>query len=299
MKPANKICRKEFGYLVLYIILGMLALMLVLIPILTLAFLFNDIISHSQFAGIIDKRIGTHALIWIQDILIFFLPAYWWCKNRLRRDPLTCYGFRKFDWRWIFLACCACLTYFVLMDPISTFFYNLQYPEGIQEYLNEEKISSFETTKNLMTLPGVGGFIECVLLTCFAAGIVEETMCRGALLKCLGLSTLNPHIVAVLVGIIFSAIHGQYFGFLDRALFGVVACYLVYWSGSIWPAITFHALNNFLCILQYRSLPADYNPLDSAETLFPWYINLASTVAFFLIIRKMYEMREIQQRLSL
>lgn len=288
MKPANKICLKELGFLLLFLILGFLAL----IPIALLYVGLYGVFSHIGFSEVFNDTVGGHVLIWLQDIFIIFLPAYLWCKNRLRRDPLKCYGLRTADWRWILLACCTCLSFFVVMDPVSTFFYNYPFPDSIQEVLNQQKVESFEMSQKMMCLTGVGGFIECVLLVCLSAAITEEMFFRGALLKGLGLSTLNPHIVAIIVGIVFSAVHGEYIGFIDRALFGVFACYLVYWSHSLWPSIALHALNNFLCILQFRALPTDYNPLDPAELTFPWYVSLAGAVALFFLIRRMYEMRE-------
>lgn len=288
MKPANKICLKELGFLLLFLILGFLAL----IPIALLYVGLYGVFSHIGFSEVFNDTVGGHVLIWLQDIFIIFLPAYLWCKNRLRRDPLKCYGLRTADWRWILLACCTCLTFFVVMDPVSTFFYNYPFPDSIQEVLNQQKVESFEMSQKMMCLTGVGGFIECVLLVCLSAAVTEEMFFRGALLKGLGLSTLNPHIVAIIVGIVFSAVHGEYIGFIDRALFGVFACYLVYWSRSLWPSIALHALNNFLCILQFRALPTDYNPLDPAELTFPWYVSLTGAVALFFLIRRMYEMRE-------
>ena len=288
MKPANKICLKELGFLLLFLVLGFLAL----IPIALLYVGLYGVFSHIGFSEVFNDTLGSHILIWLQDIFIIFLPAYLWCKNRLRRDPLKCYGLRTADWRWILLACCTCLSFFVVMDPVSTFFYNYPFPDSIQEVLNQQKVESFEMSQKMMCLTGVGGFIECVLLVCFSAAITEEMFFRGALLKGLGLSTLNPHIVAIIVGIVFSAVHGEYIGFIYRALFGVFACYLVYWSRSLWPSIALHALNNFLCILQFRALPTDYNPLDPAELTFPWYVSLAGAVALFFLIRRMYEMRE-------
>ena len=288
MKPANKICLKELGFLLLYLILGSLAL----IPIALLYLGLYGVFSHIGFSEVFNDTVGGHVLIWLQDIFIIFLPAYLWCKNRLRRDPLKCYGLRTADWRWILLACCTCMSFFVVMDPVSTFFYNYPFPDSIQEVLNQQKVERFEMSQKMMCLTGVGGFIECVLLVCLSAAVTEEMFFRGALLKGLGLSTLNPHIVAIIVGIVFSAVHGEYIGFIDRALFGVFACYLVYWSRSLWPSIALHALNNFLCILQFRALPTDFNPLDPAELTFPWYVSLAGAVALFFLIRRMYEMRE-------
>lgn len=290
MKPANKICRKELGYLLLYFILGSIALFPIAILFLAFYGISSDIgLSEDVF----ESAVGGHILIWIQDIVLIFLPAYLWCKHRLRRDPLTCYGLRTFDWRWVLLASCACMAFIFTMDPIATFLSNLPYPDAIQDYLNQEKVEDFAMSQKMMNLSGIGGFIECVLLVSLSAAFTEEIFFRGALLKGLGLSTLNPHAVAIIVGIVFSAVHMQVNGSIDRALFGIFACYLVYWSRSLWPSIAMHAINNFVCILQFRALPEDFDPLAPAKLYFPWYVSVAGAVALFFLIRKMYEMREV------
>jgi len=283
------ICRKELGMLLLYIFLGFL----VLIPIVIL-YLVVIVVTQHLDADSFTKPVVFHFLMYAQAVFVMFIPAYLWCKKRLRRDPLKCYGFRKVDYRWILMACCACIAFFGAMDPINTFIYNLEFPAAMQEYINTSKVEDFAMSQALMNLPGVWGFLECVLLASIVTGIVEETLFRGAFLKCFGLSTLSPHVVVIIVGVLFSCVHFEILGFLDRAIFGIFACYLVYWSGSLWPAIALHALNNFMCILQFKYMPTDFDPLSPQEPAVPWYVSLAALVALYFLIRKMYDMREVR-----
>ncbi len=228
--------------------------------------------------------------MWGQSVFIMFLPAIWWCKSRLRREPYGCFGFRKVDGRWLLLAFAFAVCSLGGFEFINTFIYNFEYPAGLQEYINQEKIDAYKMTQAMMNLSGLGGWIECVLLVAIVTGIVEETMFRGALLKCFGFSTLNKHWVAICVGFLFSAIHFEVLGFVDRFLFGVIAVYMVYWSGSIWPSIVMHAINNLICVIQARlSKPVD--PLETQEPMIPWFIGIIGLVATCLIVRAMWQMR--------
>jgi hypothetical protein len=44
--------------------------------------------------------------------------------------------------------------------------------------------------------------------------------------------------------VLFSAIHMQFFGFVPRMLLGAGFGYLVAYSGSLWPAVLGHFVNN-------------------------------------------------------
>ncbi|GEM_PF-2944774 len=286
MSPSNKICRNE-----LLIILGLVICgFILLIPLMLLAMFllsrFSDLDSHNPT----EDPLVLHSLMWYQAIFIFFLPSYWWCKHRLRREPLQCYGFRTFDYRWVMLAIVTALAFVVAFDPINAAIYNFQYPEALQAILNQSKISDYAMSMTLMNLDGFWGILECVLLASLVTGVVEETMFRGALLKCFGLSTLNRHWIAIIVGAIFSIVHFEFFGALDRFIFGVFACYLVYWSGSIWPSIALHATNNLACIISSQ-LSETVDPLAPQELTFPWYASVAAVIVLYFVVKKMLSMR--------
>ena len=56
--------------------------------------------------------------------------------------------------------------------------------------------------------------------------------------------TGNLHLSVWVSAALFSAIHMQFFGFLPRMLLGALFGYLVAYSGSLWPAIVGHFVNN-------------------------------------------------------
>lgn len=285
MKPANKIFFKELLRLLLLVGLGLIITMIVSLAIGALIGVFSQS-PEQPFGGVLT----VHLAMWCQSAFIMFLPAIWWCKSRLRRDPYECYGFHKIDVRWLLLAFAFAVCFLGGFDFINTFIYNFDYPSWMHNYILQEKIEGNNTTQLLMNLPGVGGWIECILLAAIVTGLVEETLFRGALLKCFGFTTLNRHWVAICVGFIFSFMHFEFLGFLDRFIIGVVAVYMVYWSGSIWPAIVMHVTNNLICVIQVK-LSDVVDPLETQEPMIPGYIGIIGLIATGLIVRAMWQMR--------
>jgi membrane protease YdiL (CAAX protease family) len=86
------------------------------------------------------------------------------------------------------------------------------------------------------------------LLVCIVAPIVEEFFFRGFFYAAMRNAT-GPWIAALITGAIFGGIH---YGSADAgalvplAIFGIGLCLLYEWTGSLYPCIALHAINNCL-----------------------------------------------------
>ena len=74
--------------------------------------------------------------------------------------------------------------------------------------------------------------------------ICEEWLFRGTVQPIVVRATGNMHVGIWVSAVLFSAIHMQFFGFVPRMLLGAGFGYLVAYSGSLWPAILGHFVNN-------------------------------------------------------
>ena len=99
--------------------------------------------------------------------------------------------------------------------------------------------------KELMP-PGMS-FAELVLFVAVLPGIIEEITFRGLLLS--GLTRrLRPVPRALAVGLIFGLFHVALFRIAPTAVLGVMLAGVVILSGSIFPAMLWHALDNGLAL---------------------------------------------------
>ena len=91
-------------------------------------------------------------------------------------------------------------------------------------------------------------FWQLVLLLTVAPGICEEIAFRGVLLHGLR-RRFHPVVLALVVGAIFGMFHVSLFRIVPTAFLGVLLAAVTLLTGSIFPAMLWHALNNALGVL--------------------------------------------------
>lgn len=110
---------------------------------------------------------------------------------------------------------------------------------------------------------------ETVLLVAIVPGIFEELAFRGVLLH--GLSRrLRPVALAAVVGLVFGFFHVSLWRILPTAYLGVLLSAVVLLTGSIFPAMLWHALSNATAVV-----PAELGWISSDPELPLWIYPLA------------------------
>lgn len=133
-------------------------------------------------------------------------------------------------------------------------------PEGLRQSIEASRLQNEMVMNQLLDVHGVWGWLSLILLMCLATGLAEEMVFRGALLRTLGIKADDDRTwhqygrgsvlrVALLTGLIFSVIHLDADGLLPRWALGALFVYIVYWTGSLWPAIAAHATNNLMALI--------------------------------------------------
>lgn len=172
-------------------------------------------------------------------------------------------------------------------------YYNslLKLPEalsGIEEYMRDMEDLNSKLTQVILTTDTIGGLITGILIVGVLTGIGEEFLFRGTLQRSLNIDPRFRQWSIWIAAFIFSAVHFQFFGFFPRLLLGAFFGYLLYSTGSLWPAIFAHALNNSIVVVSYW-LSAHDGTMTDIDTLwvvkegFPTtpFISLLATAIFF------------------
>ena len=104
-------------------------------------------------------------------------------------------------------------------------------------------------TEHLTNFQSTQHFLLAIVAVAIIPAIAEELVFRG-LIQNLFIRVLKNHHVSIwLTGIIFAAIHLQFFGFAPRMLLGVVFGYLYHWSGKLSIAMIGHLINNGMALI--------------------------------------------------
>lgn len=124
----------------------------------------------------------------------------------------------------------------------------------------EKKLESIFTGVNFAAL------LMNILIVAVLPAISEEISFRGAIQQSLNRLTKSQHVSIILTGLLFSAVHFQFYGFIPRAFLGIMFGYMVMWSGSLWVPIIAHFVNNGITAITLFAIDNNYLP-QSSENL--------------------------------
>lgn len=231
-------------------------------------------------AGVMVLPLGLLGMITAQDIFAFITPAIV-AMAFFYRKPLQAMCFNKAP-GW--LALIIVLAVYCISLPGMNWLVKINeemslplWMSGIEQIMRAAEDRAAEVTKQLLDIHTVGRLLAVTFVVGFMAGLSEEMLFRGAMLRTMQDSHLNKHAVVWLVAFIFSAIHFQFYGFLPRLVLGAWLGYLLVWTRSLWVPIIAHTLNNStVVVMSYLAnkgiVAEDFgdNLGIPAEGAFPW-----------------------------
>ena len=182
----------------------------------------------------ISSELGYVLNATIQLGLMFSLPmfVYSYFRRQKLKTTFAQYGFKKISFKSIIYSILiGILVYFVTIF-IATFF------SAILALFGYESSSSGSVIKNF---PVWLLFVE-LFFTAILPGICEEVAHRGMLLSTY--KRLGVKKAIVLTGLLFGLMHMNIDQFFYTSIIGMFLGFLVLSSGSIYPAMIIHFMNN-------------------------------------------------------
>lgn len=234
------------------------------------------------------KGQGMMLTLTVQDVLVFILPAVAAMAILYRRPFRAMALDHAPTWKALLIV----LAFYIVSIPAMNWLVAaneaMSLPaslSGLEQWMRTMEESAAEATKQILDIRTPGALIVRLLVVGCLAGLSEEMLFRGAMLRMMQDSRLGKHVAVWIVAILFSAFHMQFYGFFPRMVLGLWLGYLLVWTGSLWVPIIAHALNNSTVVvfsfLAHRGVvPEDFGdtiglPSDGA---FPW-LALASLIA--------------------
>jgi len=175
-----------------------------------------------------------------------------------------------------------------LIEWILTVNNSMSLPESlstIENWMKNSEETAAKITQMFLKMESPTDYALALIIVAFLPSIGEEILFRGVIQKSIYDTSKNIHLAVIISGILFSAIHMQFFGFFPRMLLGVLFGYLFFWSGTLWVPIFAHFINNGTAVTMAYLSQIKVIDIDMNETIgfpLPSIIGSAVLVAFLI-----------------
>ena len=234
-------------------------------------------------------------LLFFQTLFAFFFPALIlsWCFGDDVRQYL--HTEQGFSGQVMALVMLSILFLTPFLNAVVYWTHQIPFPDSLK--IIESKMIQWEeqaqqTMEMVLITDKYLTFLTNLLIIAVFAAVGEEFLFRGVLQNIFSKVFKNPHVVIWTVGIIFSFIHFQFYGFFARAFLGAYLGYLLYYSKSIWVPVVAHFTQNAIGVISCYSIkdPELLKKMDEVGVGSTSWVALLSlvlfSITFALFIRK-------------
>lgn len=243
----------------------------------------------------INERTKLLTVSAIQCVLAFILPAYIMARIS-SSEPFSLLGLsQKFSFKSIIGVIIIFIIGLPFLNQLVYWNESLSLPEslkGVENFFRGMEDRAATTTDIILKTDSFGGMVSGVLIIGILTGLSEEILFRGALQRTIFLGNRSAAFAIWITALVFSFMHFQFFGFVPRVLLGAFFGYLLYWTGSLWPAIIAHALNNSIVVVgswmeENSIISSDPGSYGLVTEGLPWpcIISFILLVLFFYFFR--------------
>jgi membrane protease YdiL (CAAX protease family) len=188
----------------------------------------------------------------LSSVLMFLLPAFFYSLITFHRRPFYFLGAKSAERSSSYWF--AVITIIVAF-PLVVWLGNINQLIPLPQWMIDlEK----DATKQMEAFLKAGSFKDVlinVIIIVLLPAICEEICFRGALKRIVINITKSPWMGIIITSIMFSALHLQFQGFLPRMFLGVLLGAIYWYSGSIWPGVAAHFVNNAVQVVAVSYFP--------------------------------------------
>lgn len=164
----------------------------------------------------------------------------------------------------------------------------LQLPESwaaLEASLKASEEAAAELTKAFTASASISDLFLNLIVVAIIPAIAEELLFRGALQHFFTFCFKNIHVAVMISAALFSAFHGQIYGFMPRWVLGILLGYLFAYSGSVWPGVLVHFLNNAMALVIPYVVPENSTLVFLHDDYhFPIYLVAISAAACVFLV---------------
>lgn len=169
----------------------------------------------------------------------------------------------------------------VFIQPVIIYLGYLNSLIPIPDMFSDFQVSQYEMIEDFLSTDGIIWF--GLLNIALVPAICEELLFRGYILRAFEKSW-GPIVAVLISGLIFGMFHIQLGNILPLATLGVILALMTWLSGTIWPAVVAHFINNGAAVLVGSQYPELLFQEMTTEILPPVWVLVASIIFTFSIV---------------
>lgn len=226
----------------------------------------------------------------ISGVVGFLMPAVVYAML-VQEKPWNYLGFKKIP-TWSLLGIVAMFTIIPFLSLVTDWNDSISFPESmsaIEEQMRSLQARSEEVIKLFI---GQGSLFSSLMIVALLAAVSEELLFRSVIQKGLIKLFKNAHVAIIVTALVFSAFHGDFFGFFPRLILGIMLGYMFWMSDSIFPSMLMHFVNNATIVILYYLntrgfIDIDVEHFGSTSNILVIILSLITTMAIFIICNRL------------
>lgn len=275
-------------------LLGLLALLgLIIAAIISfmIIFLFSaqDIFSTHEGQEIMQNVFLLKIMQVINHVFMFIIPALLFAYL-MQRNVFTFLGMET---RIKYGNLLICFLLIIASVPIVSFLLKLNeslllpdFLKGVEEWMQSTEERKMALTERLLMVETTAAWLSNLFVIAVIPAFSEEMFFRGALQRILHQAMKRPLWPILLSGIVFSAFHLQFYGFLPRMYLGVLFAFVFWFTQNLWYPIALHFFNNAITVTLYFIIHKRNNNPEFLQGPLPYPLLslLISTAAVIILL---------------
>ena len=188
----------------------------------------------------------------LSSILIFFLPAFVFSIIVYAGKPTSFLGLKPAPLKSMYILAIVII---IVAFPFVFWLGEMNQLIPLPKWMGDLEQEATKQMQQFLKARHIGDVILNVLIIALLPAIGEEVCFRGALQRIMIHITKNAWTGIIVTSILFSALHLQFQGFIPRMFLGMILGAIYWYSGSLWPSILAHFVNNAIQVIVVSYAP--------------------------------------------
>ena len=275
----------------------LLTFMLLLVFGIVFSSVLGVLVAMTNGGSIFDLK-NLQIIQVLNQVIGFLMPPVVYVML-VQEKPFKYLGFNKLP-AWSILGIVAIFTVIPFLSMVTDWNDGIVFPESMRAIEEQLRNTQKQSEEIIKTFISQGSLCSSLLIIAALAAVSEELLFRSVIQKALIKLFKNAHVAIVVTAFVFSAVHMDFFGFFPRFILGLMLGYMFWMSGSIFPSMLMHFVNNATIVMLYYLntrgfIDIDVEHFGSTDNVAIIILSLITTVAIFITCYRLNNKRHFDR----